>query len=276
MQEPFRIAFLKYFNLLPSRNAIKCSDNSVLLEKDNLQINEGIIFEESGYVLNLTKEEHIQKLATYFNEETARKRATDYVLVDLNTKDRANFGHFIVGLRLIKEGRVVFSDLITNKAYGIMPEYAYMLGSEYLLYLDEIDELKNIINNLFRCNETLRYRTSLRYFDKSYENDFDPHDTLIDLMISSEALFLEGINFRDKGLSVGLACSMLIGENDIEREIIKEKFRIAYRVRNHIVHGKDFKAVKDEKFQEYVKNIFDNNIEIRDYLRRAIKKLICS
>ena len=236
MQEPFRIAFVKYFNLLPSRDAIKNRENSSLMEKDNLKINQGIIFEESGYALNLTKEEHIQKLATHFNEETARKRATEYVLVDLNTKDRANFGHFIVGLRLIKEGRVVFSDLITNNTFGIMPEYAYMLGSEYLLYLDEIDELKNIIFNLIRCNETLRYRTSLRYFDKSYENDFDTHDMLIDLMISSEALFLEGIYFRDKGLSVGLACSMLIGKNDYEREIIKARARpVAYRTYHSVL-----------------------------------------
>ena len=118
-------------------------------------------------------------------------------------------------------------------------------------------------------------RTSLVWFNKIYEEFYGRarFNKLIDLMICSEALFLDDKFYRHTGSVIGTACSMLIGENDDEREDIKNAFEDAYAIRNKEVHGGDLGRL-NPRATKRLKNLEDFNNELISYLRRAIKKLL--
>ena len=66
---------------------------------------------------------------------------------------------------------------------------------------------------------------------------------------------------------MGKIIGTLIECNEQEREIIKKKMIKAYRIRNALIHG-DL-----DKIKEY-QDVFKISIEIEDYLRRALRKLV--
>ena len=112
---------------------------------------------------------------------------------------------------------------------------------------------------------------AIKRFEHSYEA-IDLDDKLIDLIIAFEILFLKGkAGNIPVGVVIGVGCSMLLGENDEERETIYEILLKAYSIRNKIVHGKEYPEYTniDKKY-----SIYDLVYTVEDYLRRAIKKLL--
>lgn len=268
MQEKFRLGFLKNFDLIPSRSRDSIDNEEELIKK-------GIRFKEYGFTLRPINDEDIKKITNFFPYGEVKRIIGNFVLEDNFTKDKSDLYHFVYALKLIKEGDVSFSNIITNNTYtlGYVPD---IFINRYTLYYNEIEDVSSIIKNIIRCFKNLKYRTAIHYFDKTYYEllPFSDHDVLIYLMICAESLFLDGKNHRYTGSIIGMACSMLIGKDEKEREIIREIFDTAYKVRNIIVHSKDFGSVRDEKMKNYYRNIRNKNIEIRGYLRESIKKII--
>jgi hypothetical protein len=69
---------------------------------------------------------------------------------------------------------------------------------------------------------------------------------------------------------IAVACSVLLGKNEEERDTVRRFLREAYSIRNCIVHGSDYPKPKIDK--EYEMSEFVPKIE--DYLRDSIKKLL--
>ena len=104
------------------------------------------------------------------------------------------------------------------------------------------------------CDRYMRIRTSKFVGDR-----------LIDACIAYEALFFEGQQSGgNRGMAIGVACSMLIGESFEDRRKIREVIQNGFGLRNKIMHGRDYPA--------------DNTIKTRtpfiDYLRQSIVKLL--
>ena len=150
------------------------------------------------------------------------------------------------------------------------------LWDPYILYYDEIQKLKNIVDKIHECRfEDIKMMTFCTWFSKKYEEFYGriDYNTLIDLIICAESLFIDEKNYRYTGSVIGLACSMLIGKNQKERERIKTDFEDAYAIRNKEVHGMDLSRL-DERIKGRLKNLDKLNEAIANYLRRSIIKLL--
>lgn len=71
-----------------------------------------------------------------------------------------------------------------------------------------------------------------------------------------------------KGEILGISAGMLLATSQKEREKIKEIIRIAYEIRNCLVHG------SLEKIEKYEKKSEEIYRDLEEYARKALKKLI--
>lgn len=67
------------------------------------------------------------------------------------------------------------------------------------------------------------------------------------------------------GQTIGIGCSMLLGKDNREREEIVQTIQESFRLRNDVMHGREFKY---ERFH------FEKAKALEDYLRRSLVKLI--
>lgn len=139
--------------------------------------------------------------------------------------------------------------------------------NKYALDFEEIPDLKKLLKKIQRVDFSKRkgLRLACKRFQRTYEEG-DVEDQLIDLMIAFEALFLKGEKaVSRRGETIAIACSILLGRNEEEREEIRNSLTKAYSMRNSIVHGAEYK--KESDMHEFV-------AQIEEYLRESIKKLL--
>ena len=147
-------------------------------------------------------------------------------------------------------------------------------GLPYSLEVDEIEEIKELANKVDKINFDNRHslRLACERFSRSYEEHRED-ERIIDFMIAFEALFIRGKRAPSRiGLYIGLGCSMLLGENDKEREEIYEFIVKAYNIRNRIIHGSEFITSIQIDDKEY--EIEEFILQLQKYLGESIKKLI--
>jgi hypothetical protein len=179
---------------------------------------------------------------------------------------------FIRTLRLYKNGSV-FAPFILFKEIG-MTDYrldkAY--GEIYLLKKSEVGELLNlhrrIVDPSFGTSNNVKlamHRFSTSYSEEEYE------DKIIDYFIAFESLFSVG-NTRQKGNSVAIGASMLLGKDNAERAHIREDLERAYGVRNDIIHD-SLSIEKSFKKRTICDEVVTFTSKVEDYLRDCIKKL---
>jgi len=138
---------------------------------------------------------------------------------------------------------------------------------KYVLDFEEIPDLKKLLKKIQKVDFSERKSLGLacKRFQRAYEES-DVEDQLIDLMIAFEALFLKGKkSMSQRGEVIAVACSILLGRNEKEREEIRNSLTKAYSMRNSIVHGAEYK--KESDMLEFV-------AQIEEYLRGSIKKLL--
>jgi hypothetical protein len=185
----------------------------------------------------------------------------------------------ITALRLLRAGYVESNVilLVTTKnskkqpslrAQRIIPTVS--LYEPIYLRTDEISSLSRLVKKIsvldFERRKALRI--ALRRFENSYY-DTEDEDKLLDYVIAFEALFTKGEKIGFKRDVISVACSMLLGKNQREREKIRGTLNDAYTIRNAIVHGADFREkLKEGQF------LHDFVAEVEDILRQSIKKLI--
>jgi hypothetical protein len=142
---------------------------------------------------------------------------------------------------------------------------------ETILYHDEKEKIIEVFNkiNKINFNENSSFRVACNRLIKSHHNLL-PDDEIIDLCIGMEALFFKNITDRSerrttrKGVIIGLACSMLLGNNDSERREILKNVKNSYRVRNDIVHGDITRFPRLHKLTTSLEN----------YLRKSILRFL--
>lgn len=150
-----------------------------------------------------------------------------------------------------------------------MPEIYASLGIN--IHPDDKEEITKIIKkiNCLDSNTLNSIRLVGNRLLRSSHNLLS-EDTLIDLCIAMEALFLGGEYQRsDLGMGqvIGLACSMLIGKDNTERTEIKKTIWSGFKLRNKVVHGYDI----DENIRKSINEILQ---DFKDYLIRSILKLL--
>lgn len=186
--------------------------------------------------------------------------------------------NIILALRLLKGGHVfgnvVFYIRLSEKR-GLVSlshhQYLHPQASSgwgtYSLDFEEIPNLKKLVKEIQKTDFSKRksLRLACKRFQRTYEEG-NVEDQLIDLMIAFEALFLKGKKRApQRGETIAVACSVLLGENEDEREEIRNSLAKAYLIRNSIVHGAEHK--KEPDMHEFV-------AQIEEYLRGSIKKLL--
>lgn len=286
------IGFLIGFNLIPSKISRKNKKYLVKFNRELEEINKGIIFKEFGIILRPTTKEDEEKLKQFLPEIQSYKYTAipdigKFVIEEIDhLKSSVYLGlpHFLLGLRILKKGYVYLSQILgVDSIWSIplptiqRPPLPGLPRPEYELYYNEIDNLKRVLENIneIYLQKKIRLQIALSYFDKIYGLTLvmDYMDVFINLMICSEALFIDDKHFGNIGTIIGLGCSMLIGKNREERNKIKTDFKDAYSIRNKIIHGGDLLSLNKRALNKF-KNLKSLNENIAEYLRRAFQKLL--
>ena len=183
----------------------------------------------------------------------------------------------LLALRLLKPNPIYLNNIYsfirdsnlidTWKLLPRIPEIGIPL-IKYTLWAEDKETLTNIIEKINATDFTddLSTRIVCERFGRFYHDIF-AEDKLIDLCIGFEALFLKGeYKQSDIGMGqvIGLACSMLLGKDQNERDKILKNIKTAFSRRNDIVHGRTTK----------LEVILDLLPDIENYLRRSILRLI--
>lgn len=191
-------------------------------------------------------------------------------------KTQKQMRNIVLALRLLQKEHVYGDDVFcldSESGHCLswsregLPPTPTGIGTKYALNFDDISQLKKIIDKVQKVDFQKRksFDLACRRFQRTYQEiAFD--DRLIDYMIAFEALFLKGERqAQSRGKIIAIACSILLGETDEERETIKKKLNSAYSLRNRIVHGGDCGTNN-----ELAKIIID----IDEYLRESIVKFL--
>ena len=195
-------------------------------------------------------------------------------LEDISDINNPLFKTFIA-LRLFKEGPVFINYLYTiNEDRALLVKHSnFVVPDAYMDYHQIYDyELKeeesqsfqqlfNLLNKEKKLDDNIDLgldRFQSTYFPKP------ARDVLLDIMIAFEALFLTDYRGSNKGQTLAIACSMLLGKTRVERKTIQETLSKFYKIRNDIVHGSNYN--RDE--------IKENFYTLRNYLRRSIITLL--
>lgn len=221
----------------------------------------------------LTKEDKKKLRNTAFHKERYDKfallewRNTTYPLLidDFNLIKKC-----MLAFHLLKSG-----DIFLDNIYYIFPNSDVATGTIYTNPIpaslsfyefnpEEKDNLIEILNLIQPLDfKKGRFRIACDRFERAYY-DYNFDDKIVDLCIAFEALFLKEDHREYKGKTIGLACSMLLGQNKKERNKIYDDVNNAFIGRNNIVHGKPHQ----------LKNIRILLSNLEDYLRKSILRLI--
>ncbi len=191
----------------------------------------------------------------------------------------------VLAMRLLKGGDVFGKSMLCIHMAHTPPEvthYSHMnstiarplpwFSHHFVLQFSELDALREIVSKISRLEATNRGHMHLACtrFLRSYNEENDD-DRLIDLMIGFEALGLKG---EQPGSSqrerIATGCAVLLGNNDEERESIRQLLNDAYELRNLIVHGATSPKLQPQNLVQLHEIV--NKVE--DLLRQSIKKYL--
>jgi len=238
-----------------------------LFSKEDIKDIDSSFFPVSNKVLRERISTRTYVLEKYITVEKDHGFETDKIMRDI-----------VLALRLLQEGYVygddVFYFLFSDDKWRLNswsregPQLREdRIGWKYGLNFEDIPNLISLAKKIQSIDFSKRKSLELacKRFQRAYKED-NIEDQIIDYMIAFEALFLKGEKrVSSRGKIIAIACSTLLGNNDEEREEIKNALNTAYSMRNSIVHG-----------AEYTKDVnpFVVVEEIRNYLRDSIKRFL--
>lgn len=174
-------------------------------------------------------------------------------------------------LRLFKDELIGYKAIFLthdekNSAFTVRHLKHYELwnnreSGEYLIKKNEVNELKSFFKEYIK-KDFSGVDLAVEYFNKSYIEPYTPRDSLIDLMISLENLYLKGQN-QELGYKLAMRVAFVLGQGFEERKSILENVKEAYRLRSKIIHG--------EKHSKDYSGLFQT---IRNYVKQSLKIFI--
>ncbi len=128
-------------------------------------------------------------------------------------------------------------------------------------YVLTITVENNIINFISKVDKKSfkKYELAIHFFNKSYIEPYTPRDSLVDLIVTLENLFLDGAN-QELGYKLRTRMAILLEKDFNKRKVIFDDINEAYKLRSKIVHGSKPKNL-DYKFM----------FKIRNYARQSLK-----
>jgi hypothetical protein len=247
-------------------------------------------------IKRISKEDHQVLESSLFLPPDTRLRPSMYVLEkEIAVEERledfildTTMQNIVLAMRLLKKGYVSgnttfyvpISEIELINRQPIMIEWSWQRqrkletggGFDYILSLDEVPNLKELIQKVHKAHLAKRKNLDLarRRFERAYEEE-DFEDQLIDIMIAFESLFLKGEKGNvPHGRIIAVGCSCLLGKNEEQRAEIESFLTEAYLIRNCVVHGSEYR--KPTVGKEY--EMFEFVSRIEDYLRDSLKKLL--
>jgi len=172
-------------------------------------------------------------------------------------------------LRLFKKGMVGYNLFIIRHALSrALPHglsrvpwtgaYARVDQPNYTIDRGEAKALKEFFSE-FIGMDLGDLKLAAEYFNKSYEENVSPGDSIVDLIIALESLYLQGEN-RELGYKLAIRMSHVLSTDPHTRKHIFDKVKKAYRLRGRIVHGsKKCPRIDDAIF-----------LEIQEYARKSL------
>jgi hypothetical protein len=176
-------------------------------------------------------------------------------------------------LRLFKEEVVGFNlivqPLCSAPNYGMTSQHLrhYQLwlpeqfSERYRLVKNEMGGFQAFFTDFWKT-DFQRFTLAVDYFNKSYIEPY-VRDSLLDLVICLENLYLRNEDPELKGYKLRLRASYILSTGFEEREKIFKDLKQAYDLRSEIVHGNKMPVV-DYPFL----------FKIRGYARESIKKFL--
>ncbi len=149
---------------------------------------------------------------------------------------------------------------------------------KYQISKREENELRKFFTELDVENFE-RFSLAIHYFNKSYIEPYTPRDSLLDLMISLENLYLKG-EILELGYKLRMRMAYVLAKELGKRKRIEKDIKNAYKYRGQIVHGEqtDIPSLDYEfllKIRGYTREslkIFIKNPALRDNLDGTILK----
>lgn len=134
---------------------------------------------------------------------------------------------------------------------------------KYRINRREESKLKKFFSEL-NIKDFKQFNLAIEYFNKSYIEPYIPRDSLLDLMISLENLYLKR-EMLELGYKLRMRMACILAKELSKRKEIAKDVKDAYRYRGKIVHGEEI-------------NIPGLNYEflfkIREYTRESLKIFI--
>lgn len=150
-------------------------------------------------------------------------------------------------------------------------------GRPYRVESQEVSQVSRFFTE-FNLPDLHRLRLAIDYFNKSYIEPYTPRDSLLDLVISLESLYLKSRESGEFGYRLRTRMACILATELKKRKRIFEDIKRAYDYRSKIVHGSRNPDISDEFFlriRDYTRQslrIFAKNPALRDSLDDAILK----
>jgi hypothetical protein len=176
-------------------------------------------------------------------------------------------------LRLYKKESIGFNLIV--QAYSDEPHYAFSanalfhymlwtpakakaLGETYNFNDEDAEKLKNFFLT-FNPKLTSKFQLAINFFNKSYIEPYPLRDSLIDLTIALENLFLKKTKM-ELAYKLSLRMTHLLGKDIDEREKIYRFMKKIYKFRSNVVHGEKTKDLSEKDL-----------LKVREYTRESLK-----
>jgi hypothetical protein len=208
------------------------------------------------------------------------------VAMDFTGKPREEIDTVIQALNLWKHGSV------SVNLYFLMPTNLWIrgivnmisvgsprpaLGLRYTISDDELNGFRRFYERFALLLDTLRTkkkmhfaRIALRRFMSSV-GETEHEDSLIDMLIALEAIYIESGESGELGYRLSLRAGALLGKDGDEANQIQAFLRKAYDLRSKVVHGKEVRTISIDGKELQLTEVVDRTGE---YLRRSLCALI--
>jgi len=196
--------------------------------------------------------------------------------VNAKTLESETISDAFYALTLLKKGYV---DIPFSFLFDKKEDLIHSLGcnfgiryseSPYFLRKGELTDFLRLFKKLQILTIDSYLRFPLREFAHALEINI-LEEKIVHYVIALESLvfYREDNSIEPAGKVIGIAVGMLLGNNQNERERIKNALYEAHQIRNAMVHGnlKKLKKFTDEKIEHL-------RVEVEDYLRRVLRKFI--
>ncbi len=276
-----------------------CYDMTAITDSGRRFLVEKIIiegFSEKYFPFDTAEKVRIRPLNDEFNENKSEHQES--MVIENNLKDEVieTTSRAVTSFRVCEEGSIGYKRDFDDKdnSWKNIPEYGLpcrIPNDRQKTYKIEFHNLTKV-QTVYQLIETIRLKQvkmnrertnssesplilALSWFNRPFDEVYEDN-MLIDLMICFEILFASS-DSKKKGMPVAfLAAGFLDKQGNIDRFEMFSTLRLAYRIRNMIIHdGKRFSSItRDPKYSERVSNGWSFIKEIQCYARLCLDKYI--